>query len=85
MWSNTVIVCKGKMAADLDTDVQVTVYFCRISLISFIWCLISFKNGHTLDLFSQRQYLYFQGARMAARTQNIYCNLPAIRCNFLAA
>jgi len=41
MWSNTVIVCKGKMAAELDMDVQ--------------------------------------GARMAARTQNIYCNLPAIR------
>ena len=23
MWSNTVVVCKGKMAAELDTDVQV--------------------------------------------------------------
>jgi len=44
MWSNTVIVCKGKMAAELDMDAQ--------------------------------------GARMAARTQNIYCNLPAIRYSF---
>ena len=23
MWNNTVVVCKGKMAAELDTDVQV--------------------------------------------------------------
>ena len=23
MWNNTVVVCKGKLAAELDTDVQV--------------------------------------------------------------
>lgn len=30
MWSNTVIVCKGKMAAELDMDVQVEVVFWRV-------------------------------------------------------
>ena len=30
MWSNTVIVCKGKVAAELDMDAQVLVCFWRI-------------------------------------------------------
>ena len=63
MWSNTVVVCKGKMAAELDTDVQVK--FIPICLVDWLIQQWSWLKHHWLAI--RRSYTFEHFCRVQER------------------